>query len=220
MQVGADVRVGDLRRRRFTLPQAAHVLGLRVDAVRKMVDRGWLTPAYLESGGRRIRMLDGIDIVCLMVGHAVSAKVRNQVYAELKRRPDDGPLGGSLALEVGGSSGRRTIDVPLERSVGEVLAGMDALERTTQTVDAADGTIRGTGVEAHRIAALIDGGMQPEDVLRDYPNLTRPQLEAAVAYARANPKQGRPYPTRTVKSALRRGRGGLERAFAVARDGA
>ncbi len=57
-------------------------------------------------------------------------------------------------------------------------------------------------------------------MLRDYPTLTRPQLEAAVAYARVTPKQGRPYPARTVKSALRQGRGGLERAFAAAHDGA
>nr|WP_294549352.1 hypothetical protein [uncultured Rhodopila sp.] len=133
MPIGADVRVGDLRRRRFTLPQAAHVFGLKVDAVRKIVDRGWLTPGYLQSGGRRIRMLDGIDIVCLMGGHGVSANVRNQVYGELKRRPDDGPLGGSLSLslEVDASAGRRTIDIPLDRSVGEVLAGMEALDRTT-----------------------------------------------------------------------------------------
>ncbi len=62
--------------------------------------------------------------------------------------------------------------------------------------------------------------MQAEEVLRDYPTLTRPQLEAAVAYARVTPKQGRPYPARTVKSALRQGRGGLERAFAAAHDGA
>jgi hypothetical protein len=218
MHTGADIRIGDLRRRRLTLPQAALVLGMKVEAVRKIVDRGWLTPAYLQSGGRRIRMLDGIDIVCLILNHAVSAKVRNQVYGELKRWPEDRLLGGSVALEFDAPAGRRIIDVPLDRSVGQVLSGMATLDRTTQTVDPTEGTIRGTAVEAHRVAALIEKGMQPEDVLRDYPNLTRPQVEAAVAYARANPKQGRPYPARTVKSVLRQGRGGLERAFAEARD--
>ncbi len=102
----------------------------------------------------------------------------------------------------------------MDRSVGEDLAG------TEQAIDADDATIRGTGVEAHRIAALINGGMRQDEVLRDYPNLTSAQIDAAVAYARAKPEQGRAYPERTVKSVLRKGRGGLKRAFAAARDDA
>ena len=73
-------------------------------------------------------------------------------------------------------------------------------------------------VEAHRIAALVEGGMSVEDVLRDYPNLTAAQVEFALAYAKVNPKHGRPYPAHTVKAALRKGRGGLGRAFAAARE--
>lgn len=214
----AGVRIDDLRRRRLTLPQAAQVLGMNVDAVRKTVDRGWLKPTYLHVGGRRMRALDGIDIVCLIIDHSVSAKVRSLVYAELKHWPEDRPLRGTVALQLEAPPGRRTIDVSLDRPVGEVLAGIEELERTAQAVDPADATIRGVGIEAHRIAALIEGGMQRDEVLRDYPNLTGAQIDAAVAYARANPKQGRPYPGRTSKSALRRGTGGLDRAFAAARD--
>lgn len=85
-------------------------------------------------------------------------------------------------------------------------------------IDPADATIRGTGVAAHRIAALVAGGMGLADILGDYPNLTAPQIEAAVAYARGNPDpKGRTYPPVTVKSVLRRGRGGLALAFAAAR---
>jgi hypothetical protein len=78
--------------------------------------------------------------------------------------------------------------------------------------------IRGAGVEAHRIAALVEGGMPIAEVMRDYPGLTRAQVEAAVAYARAYPKQGHPFPGRSVKSVLRQGRGGLGKAFLAACD--
>lgn len=81
------------------------------------------------------------------------------------------------------------------------------------------GVIREAGVEPHRIAALAEGGMSIDEILRDHPNLTAEQVEAAVDYAAAHPKQEQPYPRRTVKSVLRRGMGGLGRAFAAAREG-
>ncbi len=93
----------------------------------------------------------------------------------------------------------------------------DAPERTPAPIDQ-DGRIAGTGVEAYRIAALIEGGMSAEEVLRDYPNLTGGEVAAAVAFAKANPWRGAPYPTLTVKAALRAGRGGLAKAFKAARS--
>ena len=81
------------------------------------------------------------------------------------------------------------------------------------------GVIRGADVEAHRIAALVGGGMRVDEVSKDYPNLTHEQIEAAVQYAATSPKPGRPFPTRTVKAVLRDGGGGgLAAAFAAARD--
>jgi uncharacterized protein (DUF433 family) len=81
-----------------------------------------------------------------------------------------------------------------------------------------DGTIRGSGVEAHRIAALVAGGMELAEILEDYPNLGPDQVEAASRYALVVPNPGRPYPDRTAKSVLRRGGGGgLAAAFHAAR---
>ena len=81
-----------------------------------------------------------------------------------------------------------------------------------------NGCIRGTGVEAHRIAALVRGGVPASDILVDYPGLDAGQVEAAVAYARDNPWHGQPFPTETFKSVLRAGDGVLKRAFAAARS--
>jgi len=215
--MGEPVRVGDLKKRRFTLPQAAQILKIEADLLRKTVDRGWLVKSYIQYHGRKLRSLDGIDIVCLLISDTVSAKVRNTLYLQLKHWPENKYVTGSTEIQVEAPSGPRTIDVSLDRPVHDAVAGINALEQTVQAVEA-DGTIHGTGVEAHRIAALVDGGMSTEDVLRDYPNLTAAQVDSALAYAKANPKHGRPYPARTVKAALRKGRGGLGAAFAAARD--
>lgn len=218
---GEAARFGDLRERRLTLPQAAQVLGIGVELIRKAVERGGLDPTYVLVGNRRIRALDGVDLVFLQLSRPYSRKVRDELYRTLKHAPEDQTLHGSLVIEIKGSAGQATaVEVPLQKSVAETLAGMRELERTEQLIVPGEGggTIRSTGVEAHRIAALAEGGMSADEILRDYPNLTAEQVKAAVDYAEAHPKQGRPYPGRTVKSVLREGRGGLGRAFEAARD--
>ena len=66
-----------------------------------------------------------------------------------------------------------------------------------------EAVLKGTRIEAHRIAALLAGGMSPEEVAEDYPSLSLEQIATAKAYAEAYPKSGRPYPTRTVKRTLK-----------------
>ena len=41
-----------------------------------------------------------------------------------------------------------------------------------------------------------------EDIVADFPSLTREQVEAAIEFAKAYPKRGRPYPGRSLKRAL------------------
>jgi uncharacterized protein (DUF433 family) len=52
--------------------------------------------------------------------------------------------------------------------------------------------IRGTRITVYAILGRIDHGETIEDILDDYPNLTREAVEAAVAYARAHPFVARP----------------------------
>lgn len=63
--------------------------------------------------------------------------------------------------------------------------------------------ITGTKVEAHRIAALLDGDMDVDEVVSDFVSLTRAQVLAAKAYADAHPWTGAPYPPLTAKKAMR-----------------
>jgi len=64
--------------------------------------------------------------------------------------------------------------------------------------------LEGTAVEIYRITALLDGGASVDEVLEDYPSLSRQQVETARAYADVRPKTGRPdYPRTSVKQALR-----------------
>jgi uncharacterized protein (DUF433 family) len=215
---GARVtQIDELKRHRLTLPQAARILGTDAKQIRKTIERGPLKPTYVEVGKRRHWRLDGLDIVYLRLCSAYSPMVRREMYGSLKAWPANRPLHDSLTIRV---NGQLPVEIPLRRAVGDTLTDLNDLEQSESIIEADAGAalIRGTGVEAHRIAALVEGGMPTSELLRDYPGLTRTQVEAAVAYAKAHPKQGRPFPSRTVKSVLRRGDGGLRRAFATARD--
>jgi uncharacterized protein (DUF433 family) len=74
-------------------------------------------------------------------------------------------------------------------------------EKVTFRVDG-EPFLKGTEIEVYWIAALLDGGASIEQVLEDYPSLSRKEIEAARAYADAYPKAARPYPRTSVKRAL------------------
>ena len=216
-------KISELKRHRIPLPQAARLLRTEVGQVRKALERGPLTPAYVHIGNRRYRALDGIDLVYLRLSPPYSATVRTHIYRLLRDWPQSAPLRDTLTVATDQLMGtRHTIDIPLRQAVTDTLNGLSELQQLEGGIEMRDGVavIRGTHVEAHRIAALVDGGMSTAEILRDYPSLTAKQVKAAIAYAKAHPKQGRPFPSRTVKSMLRQGKGGLRRAFAAARDNA
>lgn len=85
---------------------------------------------------------------------------------------------------------------------------LQRLKRPAEKIGAADVAakdplIAGTKAPIYKIAALLDGGSSLEEVMRDYPSLTRVQIEKAWEYSKANPYRGRPYPSGSLKRALR-----------------
>ncbi len=52
--------------------------------------------------------------------------------------------------------------------------------------------IKGTRVPVYTVLSMVDGGDSVADICEDYPYLSKSAIEAAVIYARAHPKTGRP----------------------------
>ena len=106
-----------------------------------------------------------------------------------------------------------TPDEPSAVSGGALRHGSPGVE-----IDARGrAVIAGTTVEAHRIAALLDGAMDVDEVLRDYGTLDRAQVLAAKAYADEHPWVGPPYPRLTGKRPC--GTPGSRASSAICRDG-
>lgn len=61
--------------------------------------------------------------------------------------------------------------------------------------------LRGTDISVYLIAVLHPKN-SIDEILEDYPSLSRTQVVAAIAYAEANPQQSNTHPSRTFKRGL------------------
>jgi uncharacterized protein (DUF433 family) len=184
----------------WTTAQAAFVLNEKLDAFKKVVERGPVKARVVRVGGLRVRKFDLRDLVFLHAQRELKTELtpkgRADLYAALAKQPLEGNRPEVTFGPFRFAFGRHLREVELKLKELEKLAG---------EIDVSGGAprIKGTQIEVFRIAALLDGGMTVDAVLHDYPSLNERQVMAAKAYAEMNPKAGRPYPKVTAKAAMR-----------------
>ena len=198
----------------FTAAEAAFVLREPVRAVKKALDTGPVRPVLRRKAGTPIRTIGWADLFYLFAVKALrdelTPKARAEFYEALQQ--------GGLALDGEVRIGRIRIAVAdLVREVDERTTELSQLAGKVTFRDDGEAVLKGSDIEVHRIAALLDGGLSVADVQSDYPSLDRDAVEAARAYAGVHPKPGRPYPKTTAKRALRGA--GLEALDEVIGDG-
>jgi uncharacterized protein (DUF433 family) len=66
------------------------------------------------------------------------------------------------------------------------------LIEANRKVQRGEPVIRGMRVTIHTIAEIARQGTPTEEIFRHYPTLDEQQVEAAVLYAKAHPRRGRP----------------------------
>lgn len=89
------------------------------------------------------------------------------------------------------------------RGIEERLKVHNALNKQVERDEHGNAVLTGSGVEVHRIAALLAAGVSVDSVLEDYPTLTADQVAFSRAYATTHPNTRRPYPKITAKAAMR-----------------
>lgn len=180
----------------FTPREVAELAGAPKSTVEKAIEERVIRVRKVRRG-RRIRRV--------LPAHAVAyAKIlgtlKYRMDPALKRR-----LAATLSrVDAGGWPASRfelepAVEVDVGRLVGETMARAEAYGTARDKVIVEDeailgGTpvIRGTRLSVHAVRGRLDGGDTVEDILEDYPHLTREIVEAAVIYARAHPLVGRP----------------------------
>ena len=186
--------------RDFTVAEAAFVLNERLDVLRKELERGPVKWRIMKRGDQKMHAFAENDLIFLYADR----EFRKTFTVEARRRFHKALVHYSPSQ----TSSEIEFD-HLKLDVREHLAAVEAklrhLDALSTQISIIDGVafLKGTQIEAHRIAALTDGGMSHELIQHDYPSLTVQQIDDAILYARINPKVGRPYPGRTAKSAMR-----------------
>jgi uncharacterized protein (DUF433 family) len=184
----------------WTTAQAAFVLNEPLDAFKKVVERGPVRAQVVRVGGLQVRKFALVDLVFLHAERELKTELTPKGRAGLYKALLNLPV-YSARSEVAFGQFKFNIG----RHLKEVKSKLKELEKLSNEIDTASGepVIKGTQIEVYRLAALLDGGMTVESVLRDYPSLSENQVLAAKAYAESNPKVGRPYPKTTAKAAMR-----------------
>ncbi len=183
----------------FTAAEVAFVLREPLRAVKKALDEGPVRAKLVRKGGGTVRAVELADILYLFavrtLREELTPKARNEFYQALKRAGVDCTHEvrfGRLSVAVG------DLKAEVQKRAQDLAGLADAVEFRKD----GEAILKGTQIEVYRIAALL-GGMTPEQICEDYSSLTPDAVATAKAYAEAYPKTGRPYPSKTVKRAIK-----------------
>jgi uncharacterized protein (DUF433 family) len=183
----------------FTTAEAAALAETPPSVIEKAIEEGIVdirkAPAP-KAGARRRRLLsaEGVYYIAFLKRCDLhfSSEQKRRLWACFKETPPDRLVAAKWRLAPG-----------IELHPGELLASVRdrvvwytrARERWIEhnpEIKGGTPVIKGTRVSVYSVHGRIDHGDSVEDVLEDNPDLPREAVEAALAYARANPLVGRP----------------------------
>lgn len=181
----------------LTLTEAGYVLNRSTSALNKAVDTGVIRARQRRVGNAVQRLLGPAEMRFLLVADRLEKDLtpggRRRLYEAIRQLSMDSHSVtlGELVLDLG------KVDADLESR----LRRLEQLRGWVKPDEAGDPQIKGTTIPVHMVAALARAQSVAE-IVEDFPSLTPAQVEAAIEYAKAYPKRGRPYPARSLKRAL------------------
>ncbi|MEP9357065.1 DUF433 domain-containing protein [Xanthobacter sp. KR7-65] len=181
----------------LTLTEAGYVLNRSTTALNKAVDTGVIRARQRRVGSAVQRLLGPAEMRFLLVADRLEKDLtpagRRRLYEAIRQLSTDSHRVtlGELVLDLG------KVDADLRGR----LRRLDELRRWVKADEGGDPVIQGTTIPVHMVAALARTQSVAE-IVADFPSLTSEQVTSAIEYAKAYPKRGRPYPTRSLKRAL------------------
>lgn len=180
----------------FTPREVSELSGAPKSTVEKAIEERVIRVKRVKRGRRVRRVLPAYAVAYA----AIARSLKYRMDARLKRRL------ASVLAEHHGDDWRDSrfelepaVELDIGRLVGEAMGRAAAYGAARDAVIVEDpeilgGTpvIRGTRLSVYAIRGRLDGGDTIEDILADYPHLTRDLIDAAAIYARSHPLVGRP----------------------------
>lgn len=161
-----------------------------VSAIDKAIEQQAIRPVRV---GRRVSIPVGEVaplLVMRKVGVSLPVTTKRKIRDWLTRATEDGPREFAISdvLVV-----RYTEDAREKTRMAALYAqNREKYISSDQTIKGGEPVIVGTRLTARAVRARIDGGDTMDDLVADYPYISREALETALIYARGNPPRGRP----------------------------
>ncbi len=182
----------------LTLSEAGYVLDRSTTTLNKAVDTGVIRAKQRRVGKAVQRLVGPAELRFLRLADELEKDLtpsgRRRLYEALRK------LSASTHMVRWGK-----LDLDLARIDSDLEVRLARLEHIRNWVDRSEdqseALIRDTGIPAHLVAALSKE-QTVEEILSDFPSLSKTQVEAAIEYAKAYPKRGRPYAPRSLKRTL------------------
>jgi uncharacterized protein (DUF433 family) len=186
--------------RLFTPAEAGAVSGLNLKAVHNAIDKRIVDPVSPakpsrpgpgQGRGPKRRLLTAEDLVHLRlwrgVGGSLSAERRQRLFREVAAHPEAVTVKADDLLIVDVGEARKQVDWGVrELEAAELIVHRD------KAIMGGEPVFRGTRIPVYDIAAMLNGGADREALLQGYPSLDARMLDAAVIWATAHPRRGRP----------------------------
>ena len=173
----------------LTPAEAAVVAEMTVRQVNKLIDEELPARAVRRRGGRRFVTASGA--ACLMARKDMSGLLtvaaRRRLFRALLGGDDADRLALTETLTVDSAAIRQEV-----RSRGQRLRRLRSLVESDPETLGGRPCFKGTRIPVAQIAELLAQGADADELLEDYPALTRAMIEAAPILAKAYPARGRP----------------------------
>jgi uncharacterized protein (DUF433 family) len=183
----------------FTTAEAAELAEISPDAIEKAIEEGIVevrkAPAPKASARpRRLMSAEGVYYVAFLkrCDLRFSKEHKLRLWACFKETPPDRLLTARWHLSPGIDIRPGELLAPVRERVMSYARARDRWIELNPGIKGGMPVIRGTRMSVYSVLGRIDHGESIDDVLEDNPDLPRDAVEAALAYARANPRVGRP----------------------------
>lgn len=174
--------------RALSVNEAAKVTGIPLKQVHRIIDAGLLGDAVRREKGSRVIL--GKALVGLKFAHETTGILTLKGRMGFIRHLLDDPEIKTVREDA--------VSIDVRPMKSDVQRGFAALEKAKKMItinkDVLSGTpcLKGTRVAVHDIAEMAVNGDSVSAILAAYPMLTEGLVHAAIAYADAYPRRGRP----------------------------
>jgi len=178
----------------FSRREAALLAGVPLKAVDKAIEEKIVKARRSKPGGT---LLDADDVMALAVIGRAGVPLRSQAKRKIRRWLQEAqPYGPERSLELQLSD---VVVLRLDPGFRDAFAqlssyreGRERYIESNPEIRQGEPVISGTRIPVRAVAERVKGGDVIDDLIEDYPKVPRKAFEAALIYAQAHPRRGRP----------------------------